>query len=109
MINNSKIEKATHHHSKFETCLKVAALADPLHGADDDDGEDGHEGDARRVGQPVHRAEEARLRREEPLGEGVGGEVRRVGGRQAVHARRHLVLGQEALRVGHQVQAYKTR
>ena len=57
----------------------------------------------------MHRAEEARLRREEPLGEGVGGEVRRVGGRQAVHARRHLVLGQEALRVGHQVQAYKGR
>ena len=55
----------------------------------------------------MHRAEEARLRREQPLREGVGREVRRVGGRQAVRARRHPVLSQEALRVGPQVQACK--
>ena len=33
--------------------------------------------------------------------------MRRVGGRQAVGARRHGVLGQDALRVRHQVQACK--
>ena len=54
--------------SESGTCLEVASFADPLHGADDDDGEDGHEGDARGVGQPVHGAKEARLGREQPLG-----------------------------------------
>ena len=57
------------------------------------------------VGHAVDGAEESGARREEPVGEGVGGVVRRVGRRQAEGRQRQTVLGQEALRVGHQVQA----
>lgn len=81
--------------------LEISALADPGHGADEDDGQDDHQGHTRGVCHAPKHAKEAWLGRHQPVHEGVGRSgLGRVEDRQG-----DVVLAQGVARIGHHVDA----
>jgi len=88
-----------HQHQHRRTHLEVAAFPHPRQRAEAHDGQHGHQRHARGVGQAVHRAEEARPGRQEPVGQGVG--LAPVG--RVERAQRDAVDGQRLGRVRDQV------